>query len=318
LIPLQIPTAYLEGYGDLKKQVSTLPWPQRPRFIFTSNLHISDDVFKAWAAEKVEAGFPLVIGQHGGLYGSGLWFLLEEHEITVSDRYLSWGWEDGSKNNIKPVGNLKMIGRHPGWDPEGCALMVEMTMPRYSYYMYSVPVASQWLGYFEDQSRFVAALPKNLHGQLLVRLYSQDFGWNQKQRWQERFPQIRIDDGTVPIASLIEKSRLVISTYNSTTFLESLVVNTPTIMFWNPKHWELRASARCYFDRLKNIGIFHETPESAAAKMTEVWDDVPGWWHQPEIQEARLYFCNRFARMPKNPLRVLEDALTTVKPKGLN
>jgi len=331
LIPLQIPALYLEGYDRLMEQVSALPWPQRPRFIFTSNAYCSDDVFKAWTAEKVEADAPLVIGQHGGGC-TCLWSFPEEHEMAISDRFLSWGWEDIHEqqdthtgalqsstkvdNKIKPVGNLKMVGRRLSWDPGGCALMVEMSMPRYSYYMYSVPVASQWLGYFEEQSRFVNALSPKLREQLLVRLYNQDFGWYQKKRWQDRFPQISVDDGVVPLPLLIEKSRLCISAYKGTTFMETLAMDIPTLMFWDPKSWELCASARPYFEQMKEVGIFHETPESAAAKMTEIWDDVPGWWHQPEIQEVRRYFCDRFSRMPENPLRILKDALTTVKPGG--
>jgi putative transferase (TIGR04331 family) len=312
LIPLQMPTAYLEGYGDLKKQVTRLPWPQCPRFIFTSNSYIADEVFKAWAAEKVEASIPFIIGQHGGSYGIALWSFAEDHQLAISDAWLSWGWEDISNSKIKPVGNLKMIGRRLRWDPDGYALLVEMAVPRYSYHMFSGTVASQWLGYFDDQSRFVDAMPQNLREKLLVRLYSQDRGWCVKQRWQDRFPKIRLDEGVKPIASLVKKSRLYISTYNATTFLESLAMNIPTIMFWNQKHWELRTSAQPYFDRLQEVGIFHETPESAAAKVVEVWDDIYHWWHQSKIQEARLYFCNRFSLMSANPLRVLHDILTAV------
>jgi putative transferase (TIGR04331 family) len=318
LIPLQIPTIYLEGYSRLMEQVSALPWPQHPRFIFTSNSYYSDDVFKAWAAEKVEAGAPFIIGQHGGHYGLGRSYFTEEHEMAISDRFLSWGWEEEGNNKIKPVGNLKMAGRRLGWDPEGCALMVEMTMSRYSYHMFSAPVSSQWLSYSEDQFRFVDALPRNLREELRVRIYGQDYGWCQKKRWQDRFPKICLDRGTAPLASLIKKSRLYISTYNSTTFLESLAMNIPTLIFWDPGYWELRAGAQPYFDRLKEAGIFHETPESAAAKMAEVWNDVPGWWDQPEIQEARTYFCHRFSRMPEDPLSVLKEALTTAKSGGSN
>jgi len=39
---------------------------------------------------------------------------------------------------------------------------------------------------------------------------------------------------------------------------------------------------------------------------------------EKQHMEARLYFCNRFSRMPKNPLRLLKEVLTTVKPGGLN
>jgi len=312
MIPRHMPALYLEGYGALQECCATLPWSRKPRLIFTSNAYSSDDVFKAWAAAKVEAGAPLVVGQHGGSYGVALWGFTEDHQCAISDAWLSWGWEDKDNPKIQPVGNLKMAGRRLGWDPEGHAFMVGMAMPRYSYHMYSVPVASQWLNYFEDQSRFVAALPQHLREQLLVRLYSHDYGWRQKQRWQDRFPQIRLEDGVAPMASLIEKSRLYISTYNATTFLESLAMDIPTIMFWNPKHWELCDSAIPYFERLKAVGIFHETPESAAQQMARVWDDVATWWNSERVQTVRGEFCHRYSRMPDKLLDNLEQVLRQI------
>lgn len=319
MIPQHIPLLYLEGYDTLQERCADLPWPKAPRIIFTSNAFSSDDIFKAWAASRVERSAPLVLGQHGGTYGMTLWNFLEGHQWAISDAWLSWGWKNDNNDKIKPVGNLKLIGQNMDWDPDGYALMVEMTMPRYSYHMYSAPAASQWLDYFEEQSRFVTALPENLRAQLLVRLYSHDYGWCQRERWKDRFPQICLDDGNISINSLIKKSRLYISTYNSTTFLESLAMNIPTIMFWDPKQWELCGSAQPYFDQLKKVGVFHESPESAAGKLAEIWDDVPRWWNQPEIQTTRQHFCNRFSRMSANPLRVLKEALNSVNSKqGIN
>lgn len=312
MIPKHIPTLYLEGYGELQRRCSSLPWPTKPKFIFTSNAFSSDDIFKAWAAEKVEAGKPLLVGQHGGNYGVALWSFGEEHQCAISDAWLSWGWESEGNKKVRPVGNIKAVGRRMDWNREGCALMVEMAIPRYSYHMYSVPVASQWLDYFEEQSRFVSTLPDDLQGQLLVRLYSSDCGWCQKQRWQDRFPQIRLDDGALPMESLVSKARLYIATYNTTVFLESLGMNIPTIMFWNPAHWELRADAIPYFDALKEVGIFHETPEAAAMKMAEVWGDVSGWWKRAEVQEAREYFCHRYSRTIDDPIHALKKSMTSI------
>lgn len=310
MIPKHIPVLYLEGYAALQLFCSKLPWPKKPSLIFTTNSFSSDDVFKAWAAEKIDAGAPLVVGQHGGGYGISRWASLEDHELAISDKWLSWGWEDKNNTRIKPVGNLKMIGRKLNWNPKGGALMVEAVGPRYSYHMHSIPMeASQWLDYFEDQYCFVSALPKNLRKQLLVRLYMHYQDWRQKQRWQERFPDIRLDEGVIPIAALIEKSRLYISTYNATTYLESLAMNIPTIIFWNPKRWELRDSALPYFEQMKLVGIFHETPESAAQQMALVWDDVADWWNSEPVQSVREAFCHRYSRMPERPLDVLEQTL---------
>lgn len=322
LIPLQIPAIYLEGYGLLMKQVSTLPWPRRPRFIFTSNSYNSDDVFKAWAAQNVEAGIPLVISQHGGGYGMSQWSFSEEHIIAISDRVLSWGWDSKDSNNIIPTLAIKLAGRGEGdWDPNGNALLVTGTHPRYSYWMYSSPVAGQRLDYFNDQYCFIDALPEEIRKSLVVRLYMHDYGWDQNHRLRKRYPNVIRDAATGPIEPLIRQSRFVIASYNCTTFLETLGRNIPTIIFWNPNHWELRDDAIPYFNLLKEVGIFHETPESAAAKVVEIWDDVPSWWNIPVIQEAREYFCHRFARVVDNPIKVLKDTLNAViqeKSKALD
>jgi putative transferase (TIGR04331 family) len=308
LLPTQIPIAYLEGYRALVSLTDHLPWPKRPKAIFTSNSFSADDVFKAWAASKVESGVPLVIGQHGGNYGMAVWGFTEDHQIAIADNFLTWGWTAADSSNITPVGNFKGFGKQQKLDETGVALLVEMTVPRQSYHMFSAPVAAgQWLDYFEDQCRFVEALSADLQNQLLVRLYASDFGLGQKQRWQTRFPCLQLDNGSQPMASLLKKTRIYVSTYNATTYLESLSLNFPTIIFWNPKHWELRDSALPYFEKLKSVGIFHETPESAAQQMAAVWNDVSDWWQGQAVQAARRAFCEHYARIPPKPLHVLED-----------
>ena len=127
------------------------------------------------------------------------------------------------------------------------------------------------------------------------------------RRWQARFPELNLDDGVRPIATLLKRTKLYVSTYNATTYLESLSLNFPTLIFWNPKHWELRESALPYFKKLKSVGIFHETPESAAQQMATVWNDVSGWWQSRVVQSVRQQFCENYARIPINPLDVMEN-----------
>lgn len=306
LIPLHLPKAYLEGYRALVSLTENLPWPKRPKVIYTSNSFNADDVFKTWAALKVETGTPLAIGQHGGNYGMALWGFTEDHQIAIADRFLTWGWSAPESSKVTPIGNFKGFAKRVDADTEGIALLVEMALPRYSYHMYSVPVAAgQWLSYFDEQCRFVLALPAELRAQLLVRLYAHDYGLGQRQRWQDRFPDVQLDSGVQPMDRLIAKARIYISTYNATTFLETLSLNFPTIIFWNPKHWELRDTASPYLEKLKSVGIYHDTPERAAQQMAAVWHDVTGWWQSAEVQAARQVFCERYARIPDQTLDVM-------------
>ena len=313
LIPRQIPVLYLEGYAGLVRQTNNLPWPRRPKLVWTSNSESADDVFKAWVAEKTEQGSPLVIGQHGGHYGMGRWSFTEEHQMSICDRYFSWGWSDTGNNKIVPVGQLKAkrpLGvRHA---VQQRALLVTAVHPRYSYMMYSTPVAGQWVDYFTDQYRFVGHLPLAIQRVLTVRLYPQDLGWDQRARWRDRFPDLHVDMGVVNINTLIAESRIYISTYNATTFLESLTMNVPTVIFWNPAHWDMRESARISFAELKRVGIFHETPEAAARQVAAIWDEVEVWWESAGVRQVRDDFVRRYCRMPDDLLGQTETALRGV------
>jgi putative transferase (TIGR04331 family) len=93
---------------------------------------------------------------------------------------------------------------------------------------------------------------------------------------------------------------LFIGTYNATTYLETFSANYPTVLFWNPNHWELRPSAKPFFDELRKVGILHDTPESAAEKVNEIFKDPQSWWNQIEIQEILNDFNYHFLRTSDN------------------
>ena len=192
------------------------------------------------------------------------------------------------------------------------ALLVTMVQPRQSQHLRSQAIASQGSGYLDDQFSFVDNLSPSVRSALIVRLSTDDYGWDQKSRWHDRFPDVRLDDGRRDINSLIRDSRICISTYNGTGFLESFTMNVPTVMYWNPRHWELRDSAVPYFEDLKRVGIFHETPESAARHMTSIWNDVDGWWSSAQVREALARFKTRYCFLPDDLLDRIECELREI------
>jgi len=293
-----IPIDYLEGYKSLVQYSLSLPWPSKPKMIFTSNAFSSDDVFKCWAAEKTENKAPLLIGQHGGGYGLNIFSFFHEHEFKISDKWLSWGWSDLKRPQIVPIGKMNDSGSHVKYDPKGNALMIETASPRYSTSLENRIIADQWLQYFQQQQNFLLALPERLRRSILLRLNPQDYGWDQHERWRDSGLDIQFDTGEKKIKALIRKSRLNIATYNATSFLEVLSWNMPTICFWSETHFEINDEAKLYFDKLRKVGIFHNNPESAARQMTQVWDDIDKWWKSETVQSAREEFCGKYVRSP--------------------
>ncbi|MDB9976112.1 LIC12162 family protein [Candidatus Thioglobus sp.] len=293
LIPKCIPRAYLEGFEVMNSDADKLPWPKKPKVIFTSTAYYTDDIFKIWSAKKVEKGSELIISQHGGNFGMTPRAFLEQHQIDICDYFLSWGWTNKNPKVIA-VGNLKTTKNLHSYNPNGDAIMVEYSLPRYSYQLYSVPIASQWLDYFNEQLRLMECLPDIIRNKINVRLKG-DFGWDQLSRWEDFNPNISVDIGEKPMQEDANNCRLFIATYNATTYLESLSWNIPTVIFWNVNHWELNKNTQESFDLLESVGIFHRTPESAAKQIIRIWDNIDIWWWSDKVQNARKIFCNKYS-----------------------
>ena len=100
LLKETLPTIYLEGFNHVFKQVKKTNLPNAPEKIFTSNCS-QDLIFKFWLADSLNKGSKLIHGQHGSAYG-----MITEHsnlkyELSICDKYISWGWTSREKNGEK-------------------------------------------------------------------------------------------------------------------------------------------------------------------------------------------------------------------------
>lgn len=295
LIPIQIPKYYLEYFNKLPDIIKSRYWPNNPKCIVTSSAVINSDEFKFWVSEKTEKGAKLIISQHGGHYGVGKWSSGENHEIDISDDFLSWGWR---QNGVQPMSSAKLLSfKYQKSSKIKTDILIALGLTqRYSYWLYSIPVASQWSEYFDDQSIFIDLLPKHIKKFIKVRLSPSDYDWSHKERLRDKFPLLRFDSINNSFQHSVSNSKIFIGTYNATTFLETFSANIPTIIFWNPMHSEIRESAEPYFKILHEVGIMHYSPESAANHLINIWDNVDKWWNLKETQDARLLFASNYAK----------------------
>lgn len=310
-----LPTCYLEGFESLQRQVDRLDWPGSPRLIFTSNNFDTSEVFKLWAAQRVEGGSVYIIGQHGNNYGTASYCPSETECLETADAFITWGWR-GARASCRPAFIFKTCGRSRAqWDRDGGLLLIEACLPHLFDAWDPYP---EFALYQQDQFDFVAALPEEIRHLLTVRLHAEHKkkSWGEVARWRQKQPQVRLDDGTTALADLVSRSRLVVHSYDSTGILENLALNTPTVCFWRGGTDHLRPSAVAYYDLLVRAGILHNSAQSAAHKVTQVWPDVDSWWGGTTVQDARERFCHEFARNIDAPITTLTRLLLETRPSG--
>ena len=306
LIPYFMPKSYLEGFNKYIDKSKKLYRDSNTNVIFTSNSHFNDDLFKIFCLSKVDKGSKLIIGQHGGgpfhKFNGATSF-----ELSIADKYLTTG--TGNKGEKKEVvGQIFNRLKYNYYNKKGPALLITTAMPRYSCDMRSMVIAGQMNKYFDDQFEFYDNLPPNIQKQLTVRLHNVDYRWSQKQRWIDRFPNIKIDKDQ-KIKNSVGESRICVVTYAATSYNETLANNTPTIIYWNKDYWGLSKESEPYFQELKRVGIFHTSPKSAAKQLEKIWNDVDLWWNGDDLQEVRKSYCHAFAYRPKNLTKRIKKAL---------
>jgi putative transferase (TIGR04331 family) len=196
---------------------------------------------------------------------------------------------------MRGVGQFWARMKREKWDPNGVALLVTVTMPRFVTDLRSMALGEQMLDYFDDQFNFYRALEYKIKAKTIVRLMRPDLGWRQQERWSKEFPDVLLDDGSTDILGLMNKCRVFIGTYNATTFNETLGANIPTVVYFNPAVWQYADWVKSDIAKLESVGIYHRTSESAARHLNLIWNDVKGWWSREEVQRARMEYCRLYA-----------------------
>lgn len=302
-----IPLCYLEGYRHLVSQSAHLPWPDTPMFIFTSNNFGADELFKAWAAERVQRGVKYIVGQHGNNYGTHRYMNPSVEEAT-SDAFITWGWKGRLRQHI-PGFNLKISANTDlRADPQGGLLLIQVWA---GHRITTWDSSAQFLTYMADQFAFVKGLAQPAKSRLNVRLHHDwaRLDWHESERWKKFAPELRLDPGFEGIQDQIRKSRLVIHSYDSTGLLETLALNVPTLAFWQNGLAHLRDEVKDDFQALVDVGIVHLSPKSAASTVNTIWDDVEAWWADAGRQATVRKFCNKYSRLCADPSRELARTL---------
>ena len=161
--------------------------------------------------------------------------------------------------------------------------------------MFSVPQGPLVLEVIKSQEIFVQSVSLEVSN-LLVFRPEKNQRWEATLRWRDSDAAPKIYQGTKSYYSHLEESRLCVCLYNGTPFLETFVANYPTLLCWDPRYTELNEQAQPYFDLLRESGILHDTPESAASILNNIYRDPLSWWMSPEVQDAKNKFSDRFAR----------------------
>ncbi len=302
------PRAFLENFNNYHKKAINLPWPKNPKFIYTANNYDFDEAFKFWVADKIKLNVPYYVGQHGSGYSTHNYFqTLHSPEILCSDRFITWGWTDNSKNIKSGFVFTTTDYLYKLNKKGGLVLILACPLHRFCHW----DVYSEYIIYRNKQFEFLESLIPRIFNETTLRLHPNHKNYfpYEIDYLKLKFPSLIIEPGDIEIKKLISKNRLVVHAYDSTGLLETLSLNIPTLAFFPDGYSHLLPNAIRNYRILEEAGILYRSPQLLAQKIEKIWSQIDLWWQSKKVQGARAKFCNIYAHVSSDPVNEIKEIL---------
>ena len=128
-----------------------------------------------YVAECIEKNdTKLIIGQHGGVYGQYLFSSMEDYELKICDKYLSWGWNNSKDKKIVPFGIIKNIKKIKYNRKNKDLLMILRSQTKYTHRINSYSGTNQIKKYFYENIEFCKKLDKEIVENNLILRFHQE------------------------------------------------------------------------------------------------------------------------------------------------
>jgi len=302
LLPYYIPVCFVEGYKRLNRLGQR--YISKPIAILsTTEMYYRNESYKHWVAKCSEDGTIILNLQHGGNYGlswmSGSSFI----EIAPSDVFYTWGWKHPAyrlgDSQIEPMPILPHFFGHE-YDVERLN-----DSRRILFGSDNMRAILREFGgisndpynrdrYLSNQFYFYEKLPKDVRKSLYIRVGELKKSHDMKlykESWRKKYPSVLFDDRDVDFRTSLRHSKLYIVDHLSTTWLESLMIGVPTIIFIDKHDYDFTAEFKEVFSILHSVSIFHYSIESAVKEVSAINHDVSSWWrdeHRSDMLEKAL------------------------------
>ena len=119
--------------------------------------------------------------------------------------------------------------------------------------------------------------------------------------------KINYDHGNVPFEKITPNGKLFIHTMNSTSFLETMYYNIPTLLLLDKKCETFNKSSQKLVKLLEKEKIIHYDANLASKFVNKNFNNIEEWWFNKSLQSARRKFCSVFVRQANNPTNELKS-----------
>lgn len=289
---------YFEGFKDLE-YVTSEGW------LSSSSLSIALALLK-------ERGVKHIYNEHNYFEHPWVGSMIPK-EASLADIFISMGWQSGKIPNL--VKGASLFDFKLDEKPEKLYKLsfigsgASSKRPNYTAsYGWACENAPK---YFDFVKSFFTGLSESTFGEMVYRGYplvnfENWLAYDQNYMLEPYLKKIRKHtDRSVSGKTLMLQSELVLIDYVSTAYLESMLMDIPTVFFWNPEAYYLSPEHADFFAPLVSAGICQTDPAAAARFVESVKDEPLKWWRQEAVQKAKNDFLEKNIGKPEVLINIL-------------
>jgi putative transferase (TIGR04331 family) len=295
-----IPKNYLENFEDIDNLVKNSYWPNNVRAVIVGHDYYFNDFFKFWMSNQSLTGTKLYIMQHGGRMGTEKFITNEYVQRSISDLFLTWGWNDRNDQKVHPFFCLNFSNKNNDKKIPGASYIYfcQNIYPNYYSHIDGQPIS------FLKKKKLIQYANQTYHGlncnikKYFIVRYLEHLSKLSVYHPSLINKQIIHDKGLKKLSKIVD-GRIFIHDQDSTAFLETLAYNVPTILIFND-YSKIKKEVVTHYKALENCGIIQNNIENLCNFINENYTNIYSWWFSKKVQNARNIFIKRYVKISKN------------------
>jgi len=290
----QIPMSYMENFRKYKDFVEKKSFNKTVFFLFT---YSTNDIVKFLVSEYKKTKKLTIIYQHGGGYNKLRYYDEEEYNFKISDLFLLWSKSKNKKAKQVPCQyfipkNKKKLKKYE-------IVIINAAFPIFHRYNFPL-IGDKILISLSQQFKFIKSLKNNSRKRLSVRFADHHPYFISAT---EAYKKANINIKEIKLGSyknFIGNSNLVVHTYFSTTFFQSIVNDIPTILLIKKNSYLFNTKFNIILNKLYKNKILHYSASSAADHVDKIYPNIDLWWKKKEVIKVKNELRNKYGYTNNN------------------
>ena len=312
-----MPKCYIEGFSDIERENARILASNKELKYIISEAWLgstSINLFRAFAYEI--RGVKTLYNEHNCFFHPFLGDIVSLKADLV-DLYLTLGWKTDDKRFLQSASLFEFKAK---LSTSKKYRILYVSYPICASYTYYSSFYSNWergaMKHISFVKSFFNSISNELKSEISYRGYPKDYNIPLFRFDKERILKKHLE-GVEHLESMkfkgdscrqqMASAHIVVIDSPSTSYLESLMMNIPTIFFFDPNSKFLCDEHSDFYDDLIDAGIAHISPDSAAEHLSKVYQDPQKWWSSKHTQTLKDNWLKRNLGKPDVMITFLLD-----------